>query len=72
MQFCVDNRLFIFFFVVGCRFVDPILTSIFFGIFFRIKTLISFFIFVEHTDIEVSVVFGTVSELVMTFIVKFA
>ena len=31
-----------------------------------------FFIFVEHTDIEVLVVFGTVSELVMTFIVKFA
>jgi len=71
MQFCVDSRLFIFFFVVGCRFVDPILTSFFFDIFFRIKACISFF-FVEHTYIEVSVVFGTVSELVMTFIVKFA
>ena len=34
-----------FFFVVGCRFVDPILTSFFFDIFFRIKACISFFYF---------------------------
>ena len=72
MQFCVDNRLFIFFFVVGCRFVDPILTSIFLTYSSELKHVSVFFIFVEHTDIEVSVVFGTVSELVMTFIVKFA